>query len=232
MPKLGSQHQNLDAKVYQAVKSMIVERKLTPGDKIYQDKLAQELGVSRTPLVNALKKLEHEKLISAIPRRGFYVRLVSQEDMIQVFEVREVLEGLAARRAAMLITDAQIKKLQRFFHDLTLSDRVDDLKAYAEEDRKFHKFLIEVGGQGILTSILDTYNVLTFSYQTARAAGLIRAPEETLPEHLAIIEAISQHDPTKAEYAARQHLINSANRLREQIAEGTETTNALQEEGA
>lgn len=231
MPKLGSQHHNLDYKVYQAVKSMIVERKLTPGDKIYQDKLAQELGVSRTPLVNALKKLEHEKLISAIPRRGFFVRLVSQDDMIQVFEVREVLEGLAARRAARLITEAQLKKLQRFFHDLKISGEAEALKAYAEEDRKFHKFLIEIGGQGILASILETYNVLTFSYQTTRAAGLIRSPAETLPEHLAIIEAISRHDPVNAEEAARTHLVNSANRLREQLANGTEAADTLQGEG-
>ena len=117
MPKLGSKHQNLDVKVYQTLKTMIVERKLEPGAKIYQDKLTQDLGVSRTPVVNALKKLEQDKLISAIPRRGFYVRLVSREDMIQVFEVREVLEGLAARRAATLITETQLKKLQAFFHD-------------------------------------------------------------------------------------------------------------------
>lgn len=217
MPKLGSQHQNLDFKVYQTLKTMIVERKLEPGAKIYQDKLAQDLGVSRTPVVNALKKLEQDKLISAIPRRGFFVRLVSREDMIQVFEVREVLEGLAARRAAMLITDAQLKKLQHFFHDLSanLSDAAD---AYAEEDRKFHKFLIEVGGKGILASILENYNVLTFSYQTNQGAGLIRSPAETLHEHLAIIEAIAEHNPVKAEDAARSHLRNSANRLREQLA--------------
>ncbi len=214
MPKLGNQHQNLDFKVYQTLKTMIVERKLEPGAKIYQDKLAQDLGVSRTPLVNALKKLEHDKLIFAIPRRGFYVRLVSQEDMIQVFEVREVLEGLAARRAATLITDAQLKKLQHFFHDLP----ADASDAYAEEDRKFHKFLIEVGGKGILGSILENYNVLTFSYQTNQGAGLIRSPAETLHEHLAIIAAIAEQEPVKAEDAARSHLRNSANRLREQLA--------------
>ena len=217
MPKLGSQHQNLDVKVYQTLKTMIIERKLEPGVKIYQDKLAQDLGVSRTPVVNALKKLEQDKLISAIPRRGFYVRLVSQEDMIQVFEVREVLEGLAARRAATLITDAQLKKLQHFFRDLP-ADISAAAGAYAEEDRKFHKFLIDVGGKGILGSILENYNVLTFSYQTNQGAGLIRPPAETLHEHLAIIAAIAGHDPAKAEDAARSHLRNSANRLREQLA--------------
>ena len=77
---------------------------------MFQDKLAQELGVSRTPLVNALKYLEREKLIIAVPRRGYFVRQFTKEEMTSIFELREVLEGLAARRASSLITDAQIKR--------------------------------------------------------------------------------------------------------------------------
>jgi DNA-binding GntR family transcriptional regulator len=219
MEKLGISHQNLDQKVYEMLKSMIIERKLTPGEKIFQDKLAQELGVSRTPLVNALKKLEHEKLVSAIPRRGFFVRLVSQKEMLQIFELREVLEGLAARRAATCISDAQIKKLKRFFKNVNISDNPEDVKKYGEEDRQFHNFLIEVGGKELLASILQTYNIITFSYQLNRIAGLIRPPKETLHEHLAIIEAICAKDPLRAEEAARIHLVNSAKRLRKELEE-------------
>lgn len=217
MRKLGIQHQNLDQKVYQALKAMIIERRLTPGTKIFQDKLAQDLGVSRTPVVSALKKLEHEKLVSAIPRRGFFVRLISREEMIQFFELREVLEGLAARRAAKLISDAQLQRLQHFFEGLALTEDAESLKKYAEEDRQFHNFLVEAGGKGLLSSILGTYNIITFSYQVDRVAGLIRSPHETLQEHLAIIEAISLRDPIKAEEAARAHLANSAKRLRLEV---------------
>lgn len=217
MEKLIINHQNLDQKVYEKLKSMIIDRKLTPGTKIFQDKLAQELGVSRTPLVNALKKLEHEKLVSAIPRRGFYVRLVSREEMVQVFELREVLEGLAARRAATRISNAQIKKLKRFFKNVPVSDEPEDLKKYAEEDRQFHRFLIEIGGKGLLLSILQTYNIIAFSYQVDRQGGLVRSPKETLQEHMAIIEAIANRDPVKAEEVARRHLTNTAKRLRDEI---------------
>ena len=115
MVNLGAEHENLDQKVYLILRNMIVNRKLLPGDKIPQEKLAQDLGISRTPLVSALKYLEKEKLVEAIPRRGFYVRLFSKEEMISIFELREVLEGLAARRAARNITDVQINKLQNFF---------------------------------------------------------------------------------------------------------------------
>jgi DNA-binding GntR family transcriptional regulator len=227
MGKLSIQHENLDYKVYQTIRTMIIERRLTPGTKIFQDKLAQELGVSRTPLVNALKKLEHERLITAIPRRGFFVRLISKEEMIQIFELREVLEGLAARRAAKRISNAQVKKLQRFFRNIPISDELEDVQKYAEEDRQFHKFVVEVGGKEILANILDTYNIITFSYHVDRQAGLIRSPHETIQEHQAIIEAISARDPLKAEEAARQHLANSAKRLRREIEENAKNAPAL-----
>jgi len=198
---------------------MILERKLEPGAKIYQDKLAHELGISRTPLVNALKKLEQEKLIRAIPRRGFYVRQFSLEEMIHIFELREVLEGLAARRACLHISNSQIKKLKHFFKGLKISNDPKDLRRYAEEDRKFHHFLMEMGGSDFLSSILGTYNILTFSYQGGFQAGLVRPPKETIREHLAIIEAISQRDSVKAEELGRLHLQISAEKLRRDLEE-------------
>ena len=94
MINLGAQHENLDQKAYTILKNLIIERKLLPGEKIPQEKLARELGISRTPLVGALKFLEQEKLVESVPRRGFFVRLFSKEEMASIFELREVLEPL------------------------------------------------------------------------------------------------------------------------------------------
>ena len=94
---------------------MIMERQLLPGEKIPQEKLAEDLGISRTPLVNALKFLEKEKLVQSIPRRGFFMRTFTKKEMISIFELREVLEGLAARKAAQKITDKEIAQLGDFF---------------------------------------------------------------------------------------------------------------------
>jgi len=196
---------------------MILEQKLLPGAKVYQEKLANELGISRTPLVNALKKLEQEKLITAIPRRGFYVRRFSREEMIHIFELREVLEGLAARRASLYSSDSQIKRLKNFFKGLKISDDPEDLKKYAEEDRKFHHFLMEMGGNDFLSSSLGTYNILTFSYQGGFQAGLVRPPKETINEHSATIEAISRRDPVKSEELARLHLKISIEKLKKDL---------------
>jgi DNA-binding GntR family transcriptional regulator len=214
--KLGANHENLDHKIYKEMKSMIFGQQLKPGTKIYQEKLAETLGVSRTPVVSALKKLEQERLITAVPRRGFYVRDFGKEEMVHIFELREVLEGLAARRASERVKENHLQKLRSFFQGLKISDQKSDIEKYGEEDRRFHNFLIEIGGGELLSGILETYSIVTFSYLVGFPGGLVRPPKETLPEHLAIIEAIMQRDPEKAEQAARLHL----KRSREKIARG------------
>lgn len=220
--KLGAQRENLDQMIYDRLKTMIIEREIAPGDKIYQEKLAQELGVSRTPLVNALKKLEQEKLVTAIPRRGFFVRFFTKAEMIQIFELRELLEGLAARRAAQHISDDAIVRLRSFFKNWNSSTAAKDQRKYVEEDRRFHNFLFEIGGKEFLSDILKTYNFLTMSHQVDRKTILVRPPEETLSEHRAIIDAICSRDPVKAEEVTRAHLKRSRERLiQESAAEQT-----------
>ena len=134
---LGAEHENLDQKAYQILKTMIMDRQLLPGEKIPQEKLAEDLGISRTPLINALKFLEKEKLVQSIPRRGFFMRTFTQKEMISIFELREVLEGLAARKAAQKITDNQIVQLGKFFKQFAGDKDIDDIRAYAREDRRF-----------------------------------------------------------------------------------------------
>jgi len=214
---LGAEHANLDQKVYQILKTMIIERQLLPGDKIPQEKLAEDLGISRTPLVNALKFLEKEKLVQCIPRRGFFVRLFSRKEMISIFELREVLEGLAARRAALNISQNEIKELRGFFRQFVSVRDIRDIKAYAREDRRFHEFLLNIGAKEFLKSILETYNIMSFSYQTVSAEGLVRPPHETIHEHLAIINAIGKRDAESAEGLMRRHLSNSAAVLRQSV---------------
>ncbi|MCU0560220.1 MAG: GntR family transcriptional regulator [Desulfobacterales bacterium] len=215
---LGADHENLDQKAYQMLKSMIVERQLLPGAKIAQEKLAEDLGISRTPLINALKLLEQDKLVQSVPRRGFFVRHFNKREMISIFELREVLEGLAARRAAENITDRQIERLHGFFAQFNGAHRIDDFKAYAKEDRLFHTFLIEVGAKEFLKSILETYNLISYSYQWDSSEGLIQSPDETLCDHRAVIDAISRRDAESAEICMRRHLGKSVALLKEQLA--------------
>ncbi len=217
MINLGAEHENLDQKAYSILKDMIIERNLLPGQKIPQEKLARDLGISRTPLISALKFLEQEKLVESVPRRGFFVRLFSKEEMVDIFELREVLEGLAVRRAASKITDTQIKELNSFFQHFAKQKNISDYKGYAREDRRFHNFVIDVGAQEFLKSILLTANIIRFSYQVLHSEGLVRPPNETIQEHLTVIEAIKERDSEAAEDLMRQHFKKSLASLKREI---------------
>jgi DNA-binding GntR family transcriptional regulator len=217
MINLGAQHENLDQKVYSILKDMIMDRKLLPGQKIPQEKLARDLGISRTPLIGALKFLEQDKLVESVPRRGFFVRLFSKEEMVYIFELREVLEGLAARRAAAKVTDSQIIELGSFFEHFADQTNISDYKKYAREDRRFHNFVINVGAKEFLKSILQTTNIISFSYQVLHSEGLVRPPNKTIQEHLAVIEAIKERDPEAAEDLMRQHFKKSVTYLKQEI---------------
>jgi DNA-binding GntR family transcriptional regulator len=219
MRNLGAEYENLDQKAYLVIKNLIIDRKLLPGEKIPQEKLANELGISRTPLVSALKYLEKEKLVEAIPRRGFFVRLFSKQEMISIFELREVLEGLAARRAALAITDAQIKKLNTFFKGIDPSRNITDVKGYAREDRRFHNFVTDVGAKEFLGSILQNYNIISFSYQVISSEGLVRPPNETIREHLAVIDAIRDRNSEAAENLMRLHFKKSRESLMQELSQ-------------
>ena len=217
MINLGAQHENLDQKVYSILKDMIMERKLLPGQKIPQEKLARDLGISRTPLIGALKFLEQDKLVESVPRRGFFVRLFSKEEMVYIFELREVLEGLAARRAAAKVSDSQIIELNSFFKHFADQKNISDVKEYAREDRRFHSFVIDVGAKEFLKSILQTTNIISFSYQVLHTEGLVRPPNETIQEHLAVIAAIKVRDSEAAEELMRQHFKKSLTYLKREI---------------
>ncbi|MGB3210407.1 MAG: GntR family transcriptional regulator [Desulforhopalus sp.] len=206
MNNIGIGYENLDQKVYQEVKKLIEDRKLLPGEKIPQEKLAKELGISRTPLISALKFLEHEKLIEVKPRRGFFVRLFTIEEMISIFEIREVLEGLSARRAAKHITAKDAKALRLIFKDFLDVDDITDLQAYAKADKQFHVFISEIGSKEFLTTILQTLNIITLAYQNVTSEGLIREPNETIKDHMKIVDAVCNHDPELAEHLMRDHL--------------------------
>lgn len=209
MRNLGQEHANLDQQAYLIIKEMIRNRKLLPGEKICQSDLAEELGISRTPLVSALKYMEKENLVESRPRRGFFVRQFSQQEMVSIFELREVLEGLAARHAACNITDDQIAELKSFFSSFRKGRSIENYRTYCDEDRSFHNFVTELGAQEFLRSILQTYNIISFSYQLVSSEGLVRSPDETLEEHMDIITAICDRDAQEAERLMRRHFKRS-----------------------
>lgn len=205
MEKLGLRR-NLELEVYDRIKSAILDRKYMPGDKISIDQLIADLGVSRTPIVIALKMLEREMLIETKPRRGHYVRTFTKREIIDVLELREALEALGARKAARRITESQMEKLRDFFKGIDVEGDPQALSAYAKEDQGFHEFIMEVAGGDILSSVFKAYAIVIFTYHADLPGGFVRHPRETIQEHLELVDAICNRDEDKAEKLMRHHM--------------------------
>ena len=115
------------------------------------------------------------------------------------------------------ISEVQIDKLNDFFRQFADTTDITDIKAYAKEDRRFHNFIIEIGAKEFLKSILQAYNIIYASHLFLSSEGLVRTPNETIHEHLEVINAISQRDSDTAENIMRQHLKKSIASLKRDI---------------
>lgn len=209
-------HENLDEKVYARIRAMIADGVLTPGQRVAQEALAARLGVSRTPLVNALKRLAQDGLLRAIPRRGFRVRELSTLELVQLFELRERLEPLAAELAALRITPDEAERMAEEWRGMaSLPDTPEAHQAYVERDRAFHRRLTELSGNPFLRAAMDPVNMLAAAY----LHGTPRPWEDTVPDHLAVIEGLRRGDPAASGAAMRNHIAPSLTALRQALAD-------------
>ncbi|WKN46231.1 GntR family transcriptional regulator [Tunicatimonas pelagia] len=202
----------LERAAYQKVKQMILSHKLTPGQKIVQNKLADELGISRTPLRSALQMLEAEHLVESIPRRGVIVRQFSNEEIIEIYDCRIALECTAVRLFTQRASPAVVKKLYDLFAPFVGCTEPIDYQEYRTADIKFHDTIIRQCGNNFLRKLFQQSNLLIYIDRI----GLVRPPEETLPEHIAIIESMTNRNPDEAKLHMKKHLIHSQKLIAEQ----------------
>lgn len=205
-PELSVDLGNLDDQIFVRIKTMIVNGTLLPGERIVPEQLAREMGVSRTPLLSALKRLSQERLITWRSRRGVFVRRLSKREFALIFEVREVLEGLAARRAATLITAQQLQQLRGLFAGIDTTDTPANRRTYLSQDYLFHAGILEIAGSQPLIEATHSVSILVLAW----GAGLIKSIEDGLAEHAAIFDALERRDPEAAETAMRAHIHRSA----------------------
>ncbi len=212
MEKLEIEYKDLSFEVYKRLKSMILSRELAPGEQLKQEQVAAMLGVSRMPLHKAFQMLENEMLVENLPRRGFYVSEIDTVKLLDAFECREALEGVAARRAAACIAKGEIEFLRSLFTPFIDENNIDT-KKYFEADQEFHNSLLRFSGNQILKRFEIINNITAQTYQ----GGLLREPAETLPEHLEIIDAIERGDGVLAEKLIREHSVKTQELLRNKL---------------
>lgn len=194
-------HKDLSFLTYEKLKANIISGKLAPGEKLVQEKLAADFGVSRMPLHRAFQMLESEMLVEAKPRRGFYVRNVSLNTLIEAFECREVLEGLAVRKIAQSSKAQEIgKKLWKNFEPFENASSIETT-AYRKADQAFHNSLMDFADNEVLKRLNSFSHFLKQSY----VFGLVRDANETLNEHKRICDFIKAGDALNAEIEIRSH---------------------------
>jgi len=204
--------------VFESLRQAIVDLKLKPGERLMEIQLAEDLGVSRTPVREAIRKLELEGFVVMMPRKGAYVAGISMKDIADIFEIRGALEGLAASLAAERGTEEEIEQMERELVRISESIEKDDLLSVVEVDTDFHAILFRASRNDRLAQML---NHLREQIQRFRTTSLGRPGRMrvALEEHKKIVEALSQRDPDLSRARAQEHIENAESSMIDALRE-------------
>ncbi|NLB52577.1 MAG: GntR family transcriptional regulator [Syntrophomonadaceae bacterium] len=202
--------------VLEAIREAIINGVLKPRERLMEIQLAEELGVSRTPVREALRKLELEGFIVMVPRKGAYVADMSMKDVADVFEIRIALEGLAAALAAERITDEELEEMERHLVEKAEAIAKHDMEKLVEIDTKFHEALYGASRNERLIVIISNLREQIQRFRTSSLAMPGRM-KQSLDEHRGIVEAIQSRDILMARQAAQEHIENAESILIESL---------------
>jgi DNA-binding GntR family transcriptional regulator len=198
-------HRPLREIVYEELRDLILKGEIKPGTRMMEIELAEDMGVSRTPIREAIRKLEKEGLVTIEPRRGAYVSDVSVKDMVDILEVRSTLEGLAAYLASKRMTRPEQLELletsQRFNEALKAGDMALMIKC----DTKFHHLMFEASRNKHLIQMVEALQELVLRFRYIYYKDFKRA-EEMPVEHMRIYEAIASGEAELARTSAYNHI--------------------------
>jgi DNA-binding GntR family transcriptional regulator len=191
----------LSNQAYAALKEMISAHRFDPGARVNVEALTRELGVSRTPIWEAVARLEHEGLLERIPHRGVFMAVLTLEKALDLYAVREVLEGLAARLAAPRIKDRALQAMAASLETQRLQVEQADVVGYSATDFDLHGAVYAACGNPFLCEMLEK---LKAQMRPMRIHIELILPE-LYADHLRLHQALAARDPDRAEAAFRAH---------------------------
>ena len=204
--------------VFNTLRQAILRGELQPGERLMEIQLAQRLGVSRTPVREAIRKLELEGLVLMIPRRGAEVAEITRQDLEDVLEVRAALEELAVKDACEHITDEQLQDLKKAANEFKRSLEGTDLVACAEADIHFHEIIYAATNNKRLVQMLNNLREQMYRYRMENLKDK-RTYRTLVEEHDAIRRALKKHDKEKAGAAINVHIENQRRSILASIME-------------
>ncbi len=197
---------NLRDQIYDILKNMIVLREIQPGEKVNEEFLAGQTGVSRTPIREALCRLENEKIVKMIPRRGAFVLKQSPQTVREVLEVREALEGLVTRLATQKMDARLLDRLRQCLDNISsVPDEDRHLTKYTQSDVQFHLLLLKASQNRMLQKMMETVNT-HLQIIRLRTVVLPGRARKTVAEHRLILAAMEKQDARAAENLMKQHI--------------------------
>ncbi|GAA2920118.1 GntR family transcriptional regulator [Streptomyces mexicanus] len=196
------------------LRQAILHGEMAPAQRLVENELAEQFGVTRASIRAALIDLEAQGLVERIRNRGSRVRVVSVEEAVAITECRMALEGLCAAKAAVAVSDEQLAELTDLGAAMQKAVADGEPVTYSELNHELHARIREFSGQRTAVELLERLNaqLVRHRFQLALRPG---RPQQSLKEHLAMIEAIRARDPQAAEEAVRAHLTSVIDALRD-----------------
>jgi DNA-binding GntR family transcriptional regulator len=192
---------------------MILDKELMPGSKINQIRLAEKLQASRTPIVKALHKLESQGLVDNVPDRGFFVHELSVLELLELWVLREALDSIVIMELVDTISQEQIAQLDELIQRFQQTAEQMDVEEYRKTDRQFHSLLLDLSRNTLVKRINEYFQIHNRCY----SVGLLRKPQETLPEHRRLVDALRNRDREEARGAMVSHISRSKVFLQELV---------------
>jgi DNA-binding GntR family transcriptional regulator len=206
--------------VAERLRQRIFNHELTPGTWIDEQKLAEQYGISRTPLREALKVLASEGMVELKPRRGCYVTEISRQDMDDIFPLMAMLEGRCALEAVRRAKPADLRALKAIHERLEVAAKEGRIDAFFEANQEFHRLIQELANNRWLLSVIqDLRKVLKLS--RLHSLSLEGRLQQSLEEHRTIMAAFEANDAEKAEKHMQEHLLSSRQALARQYDTNT-----------
>lgn len=201
--KVGEQHRPLRDVVCDEIRSQIIAGVHPPGGRLVEDRLAEDLGVSRNPVREALRVLEAEGFVQMLPRRGAVVAELSRDEVLDLFEIRIALEGLAARLAAEKASAEEVALIRKLLDQRRTAVEKRDESKLRDLNTRFHEMVIAASGNRQLAEImLPLRGRMTWVYAVSKLTGWHRSMEE----HHGVLDAIEARDGEVAAQRSMAHV--------------------------
>ena len=192
--------------VFNTLRDAILTGKLLPGERLMENQLAEKLGVSRTPVREALRMLELENLVELVPRKGAQVLDMSEKDIVNILEVRSALEGLATSVACKKMTKEDLQQLKNMEVDFEKAVAENDVEHFVDIDEDFHDLIFAATENDKLINIFRNLRIQLYRYRMAQAKNNETSMSTIVAHHRSIIRAIENHDGEEGASIAQGHI--------------------------